>query len=157
MLCIVGHGPSVLTGRGALIDGMTVVRLKDGLRKDQPIEHFGTRTDYVCARSQIYSPDWWFNDPPKWVDYYRQYSSKKPSTGLCAVFCAIDKLDVKELALIGFDRMLNPGDEKSGKWHDHERRHFWGHDQPAENQCLHSLGLRIIDLSKESDGNLAGL
>jgi hypothetical protein len=157
VLLIVGHGPSVLSGLGAVIDTHTVVRLKDGLRvkpKPDPF-HFGSRTDYLCARSKICDhgefPYWHFNDPEKWVTYYRQYSRRKPSTGLCAVFCAIDNLNPPEIALIGFDRVLTD-DMKCGKWYDERRYHLWGHDQKAERECLFSLRVPIIDFAKEFGG-----
>lgn len=172
MIVIVGHGPSVNSGKGAVIDSMTVVRLKDGTqqRRETPATDWGTRTDYLCARSLIYrldrTPFWLYPDPvtpamqsstlsiasaERWQRYYATFAPRhqKPSTGLCAVFCAVEFLDAKEIALIGFDRMLNPADKKSGKWHAMPSNHLWGHDQRAENAALHGLGIRIVDLSKE--------
>lgn len=130
---------------------MTVVRLKEGLRPDQPKEHFGTRTDYRCARSLVYSPDWHFADPPHWMRFYRQYSDKKPSTGLCAVFCAIDALNPQSIAVIGFDRVVNP-QNVSRKWYERDAPQMWDHDQTAENKALNALGIEIIDLG--AYGNL---
>jgi hypothetical protein len=158
MLCIVGHGPSLLLRLGAVIDTCTVVRLKFGLPKDADPEVWGTRTDYLCARSHLHQssgPFWIFNDPPKWIAYYRKFSRKKPSTGLCAVFCAIDHLNPPEIAVIGYDRLLNPADQKSGKWNKPVIPGAFGtgsHDQRAEHACLMSLPVRIIDLAKEHSG-----
>ena len=161
MLLIVGHGPSVLCGLGDLIDQQTVVRLKDGLtpimRKDS--KNWGTRTDYLCARSLVFDlgkfPYWWFNDPPKWLNYYQSFNPrhKKPSTGLCAVFMAIDKLDAKEIALLGYDRLLNPNDMKSRKATDDIKYTYslYGHDQRAEHECLMSLPVKIIDFRKHCE------
>jgi hypothetical protein len=158
MLVIVGHGPSILSGLGSVIDSHTVVRLKQGLtnqqRKDS--KNWGTRTDYISARCPGFEQPgvgyWHFNDPVKWVTYYRQFTRRKPSTGLCAVFCAIDHLNPSDIAVIGFDRILRPHDECTGKWHEPRRFSKFGggaHDQQIEHECLHSLGVRIIDLSKE--------
>jgi hypothetical protein len=152
---IVGHGPSVLSGLGAVIDQSTVVRLKNGLAvrpKPDPL-HWGTRTDYLCGRSLIYKakePFWHFNDPRKWLDYYQSFKPKhkKPSTGLCAVFCALDRLSPDEIYLIGYDRLLNPDDMKSRKWNETPSRSLYGHDQRAEHEALMSLPVRIIDLVK---------
>ncbi len=165
MLLIVGHGPSVLSGLGALIDQQTVVRLKDGLtpilRKDS--KNWGTRTDYLCARSLVCDkgefPYWLFNDPPKWINYYKSFTPrhKKPSTGLCAVFCAIDRLQPEEIALIGFDRLLNPNDMTSRKATDEQKYMYsmYGHDQRAEHECLMSLPTRIIDFRKHCEAKEA--
>ena len=139
MIVIVGHGPSVLSGLGAVIDSHTVVRLKKAPTK--PAEHYGKRTDYLCARSLIFDtgqvPFWLFPDDSRWIEYFARFHPRrrKPSTGLCAVFSAIDRLDAKEIALIGFDAILNQLD-------------LAGHDTRAEHECLHSLGVKIIDLEK---------
>lgn len=169
MVVIVGHGPSILSGLGHVIDSMTVIRLKDGLKnpKLQQAVHWGTRTDYLCARSGVYRkegiPYWHFHDDsgrgPYWLEYFAQFKPKiwKPSIGLTAVFMAIDRLDVKEIALIGFDRILNQEDMRSAKWDRPDKpKHAWGHCQRAERQCLDSLGIRIIDLVKEH-GEVSGL
>lgn len=146
---------------------MTVVRLKNGLYKDEfdrdrphetAAEHFGTRTDYLCARSHLYNhgrfPFWHFEDSqqPRWIDYFDRFVStrkRKPSTGLCAVFLAIDRLAPSEIALIGFDRMLMPDDTTTSKWYKPRAHYGWGHDAHAENRCLYSLGIPIIDLASE--------
>lgn len=148
---IVGHGPSILSGLGAVIDSHeTVIRLKGC--PTEPEEHFGTRTDILCARSHIFEKPgvkFWLADPlpGKWGDYYRQYGRYKPSTGLCAVFCALEYLKPREISLIGFDRLLRDG--PGWKWNDppHVRR-FVSHDGAAESACLQSLPVRIVDLVK---------
>jgi len=162
MLVIVGHGPSILSGRGSVIDSRMVVRLKAGLTKGQEPQHFGTRTDYICARSPMYRqegiPFWHFQeDKPeepecRWLQYYRQFKPKywKPSAGLCAVFMAKDLLDPKEIGVIGFDRVLYQDDNISYKWNHPKPQPFpWFHDQRAEYECIHSLGIQIIDLARE--------
>jgi hypothetical protein len=155
VLLIVGHGPSLLSGLGAVIDTHEVVRLKDGLRvrpKPDP-SHWGTRTDAICGRSLIYDlgnyPFWYFNDPQKWMDYYSSFNPrhKKPSTGLCAAFCAIDR-GYTEIALIGFDRLLDPKDRTSRKWSEPKMCSLYGHDQRAEHEALMALPANIIDLVK---------
>lgn len=137
-----------------MIDSNAVVRLKNGLAikpKPDPF-HWGTRTDFLCGRSLVYKqegPFWLFNDPPKWIEYYQSFrpKHKKPSTGLCAVFCAVDR-GYTEIALIGFDRLLNPDDMKSRKWNETPSRCLYGHDQRAEHEALMSLPVRIVDLVK---------
>lgn len=164
MLLIVGHGPSVLCGLGGLIDQQTVVRLKHGKTKQQPSEHFGTRTDYICGRSCFYEqkgvPFWHLPDSSPWHDYYKKFNPKywKPSHGLSAVFCAVDHMKPDRLALIGFDRVLYPHDDRSGKWNVLDKPpHPWSHDQRAERECLYSLGIDIIDFSKVNIGEVSGL
>lgn len=158
MIVIVGHGPSVLRGLGSVIDTHTVVRLKHGLNakpKPDPF-HWGTRTDYLCARSLIFKdekskvPFWHFSDPPKWLDYYAGFEPRnaKPSTGLCAVFMALDNLAPQEIGLIGFDRLTNPNDRKSRKWYDTPSTSLYGHDQRAEHECLMSLPVKIVNMGE---------
>lgn len=155
MLLIVGHGPSLNLRLGPVIDQHTVVRLKTGLPKGAPSALFGTRTDFICGRSNIYRQDgvpfWHFPDDSPWVTYFAKFKPKlwKPSHGLSAVFCAVDR-GYKEVALIGFDRVLNPDDDRSHKWNTPDKPpHPWPHCQRAERECLHSLGIRIVDLAKE--------
>lgn len=151
MIVIVGHGPSVLSGLGALIDTHPVVRLKRGLLDGYDRSHWGSRTDYLCARSPSFDKGqhpFWLFDSPEWCEYYARYSDRKPSTGLCALFMAVEKLKPDCIGLIGFDRMLNPDDAKSRKWNEPKARSLWGHDQRAEHDCLHSLGVAIVDLTR---------
>jgi hypothetical protein len=158
MLVIVGHGPSILTGRGSVIDSMQVVRLKNGLAikpKPDPI-HWGARTDFLCARSLVYRDDkykekfWHFNDDPEWLSYFSRFEPRhpKPSTGLSAVFCAVER-GYDDIALIGFDRLLNLDDTKSRRWNEPSMYSMYGHDQRAEHDCLKSLPIRITNLAHE--------
>ena len=124
----------------------TVIRLKGA--PVAPVEHFGTRMDYVCARSHLFRrsdvPFWHFSAiEDKWLPLYRKYSVAKPSTGLCAVFCAIEYLGVEEISLIGFDRLLHG---KCGKYNKRERMWFAVHDGDAESKCLSELPIKVIDL-----------
>ncbi len=145
-----------------MIDSCEVVRLKAGLTPKHDPKHFGTRTDHLCARSGIYQQpgvDFWHfkEDQPeeescRWLRYYARYKPKywKPSIGLCAVFMAKDLLNPKEIAVIGFDRVMYPEDGISYKWNHVKPAPFpWFHDQRAEHECIHSLGIRIIDLARE--------
>jgi hypothetical protein len=133
---IVGHGPSVLSGLGAVIDAHTVVRLKRGLLETHDRSHWGSRTDYLCARS----PGFDHGRFPFWLarGEYPCYRGK-PTTGLCAVLECIERLQPDSIALIGFDRLLYPDTP--------DPPHTWlAHDKHAEHACLHSLGVRITDL-----------
>lgn len=165
MLVIIGHGPSINCTLGHLIDRNEVIRLKHGLTRDMPREHFGTRTDYICGRSNLFRPEkagptfWHFKDESPWVKYYAQFKPKmwKPSHGLCAVFCAIDYLQPKEIALIGCDRMLYADDDRSKKWNSPPTKaHPWPHDQRAERECLFSLGITIVDFAR-AHGEVCGV
>lgn len=135
---IVGHGPSIYSGLGALIDTMTVVRLKRGLHETCDPHHWGRRTDYLCARSPRFDhglfPFW------RLKDQYSGYAGpKKPTTGLCAVLEVVERLRPQEIALIGFDRLLYPH-------HPDAQSEWLGHDKFAEHACLMALPVRIIDL-----------
>lgn len=164
MIVIVGHGPSVLTGLGAVIDSCTVVRVKRGFIGDK--EHWGSRTDYLCSRgirdteAHPSVPFWYFHESrpwaKKWIDYYEWFNPRiptewgdvvtKPSHGLCAAFAAVEYLDPEALAFIGCDRILRP-DETTWKWNSGPT--CFPHDWHAEHKALHSLGIRIIDLEKQ--------
>lgn len=165
VVTIVGHGPSILSGLGAVIDAGVVVRLKEGLTPQQKKQsiHWGTRTDYICARSPAFAKDrvgfLLFADGSelceRWLRYFHSFGPRipfkpripKPSTGLCAVFCAVEFLKPASIALIGFDRMLDPSDVTSGKWHTRNPA-CWPHDSVAENRALYGLGIPIIDLAR---------
>lgn len=145
MLVIVGHGPSVRNNTlGAVIDSFPVVRLKQA--QTDPV-HRGMRTDYICSRAahdERAGIPFWLHpdciDGERWRLYWKKFSSRKPSMGTCAVFCAAELLAPKEIALIGFDFVLNP-----------QKRHpdyTWGHDSTAENAAVMALGIKITDLSK---------
>lgn len=162
MIVVVGHGPSILSGLGSVINSCTVIRLKKGLIPKKQAEHFGSRTDYICGTHptcENAAPYWHF--PPKgaagawqnkWHDYFRSFKpgvpykpwQPKPSTGLCAVFCAMEYLKPTELALIGCDRLLQP-EKYSAKW-DAVGPQCQPHDWHAENRALYGLGIKIIDL-----------
>src|SRR5262245_10043677 len=140
MLIIVGHGPSIVGKRlGPWIDKQRVVRLKYAERPN-PTD-WGTRTDYVCASSPSFWTDkcrpdfpdcekWvlaskkrkipkgdWRIANPEWDDYFLAFKPEgfpKPSTGLKAVFCAVEFLKPDEIGLIGFDRVLH--NSNTSKW-----------------------------------------
>jgi len=139
-----------------VIDKGRVVRLKAALT--DPL-HAGLRTDVVCSRGLRHrreGADFWLYpkegreyacehvaDGSRWNQYYRQFGPKKPYTGLCAVFCAVQFEAPTVIGLIGFDFLLAP--HLATRW-----SHVFGHDAAAEHACLYSLGVEIIDLAKES-------
>jgi hypothetical protein len=114
---------------------MTVVRLKRGLLETHDRQHWGTRTDYLCARSSRYDHGHF----PFWLakERYDAYSKAKPTTGLCAVFEVMERLNSQIISVIGFDRILRPGlpDEKP-EW--------LAHDKWAEHEILKSLGVQEL-------------
>jgi hypothetical protein len=114
-----------------VIDTMTVLRLKRGLVETYDPKDWGSRTDYLCARSTRFDhglfPFWLLSDPKGF--------SGKPTTGLCAVAEAISR-GYTDIYLIGFDRVLHP--ERPGEW--------LAHDKWAEHRYLKSLPARITEL-----------
>jgi hypothetical protein len=75
-----------------VIDGYEiVVRLKGGLTERHPPEHFGTRTDVVCARSHLYEvpgAKFWYcagDIEDRLKRQLSKWSYAKPSTGLSAI------------------------------------------------------------------------
>jgi hypothetical protein len=171
---IVGHGPSVVGKRlGPWLDTQTVVRLKWALRPN--VEDWGSRTDYVCGsnpsfwlqRERGQAPEtaefWWLGDAKKypdklrvgrrasqhWFENWQRYlgpeSFRKPSTGLLAVFCAMEFLQPKEIGLLGFDMVLHP-EEPTSKWFHPRGQYLYSHDARAEHRCLMDLGVKITEL-----------
>lgn len=157
-----------------MIDLHPVVRLKQGFSKtnvdrDYPSRmdpvHFGTRTDYLCAHSRLYDtgavPFWFFDDDSpqgkRWLRYWQSFEpkKKKPSTGLLAVFMALDNVAPQEIALIGFDRVLNPDNTRTAKWYKPPGHHGWGHDAHTENRALHQLPVKIIDIARGQHGEIS--
>jgi hypothetical protein len=130
---VVGHGPSVLTGRGSLIDSFdVVVRLKRGVTTPQ--EHWGSRTDFICARS----PRFDHGRFPFWLTEISFGSAVKPTTGLCAVLEAKRRLDPHTITVIGFDRLMHPEVP--------DPPHTWlAHDKWAEHRLLVSLGVKELE------------
>jgi hypothetical protein len=118
-----------------VIDTYTVVRLKRGLLETHDKAHWGSRTDYLCARSPRFDHGIF----PFWLakQRYDAYAGMKPTTGLCAVLECIERIAPTELALIGFDRLLRP--------HVPDDKPEWlGHDKFAEHALLKSLGVREL-------------
>jgi hypothetical protein len=136
---IVGHGPSIHSGLGFVIDTMTTVRLKDGRTGGD----WGSRTDYLCARSSRYDrgrqPFWLLRES---YELYDAPPQRKPTTGLCAVLEVLERLGPEEIFLIGFDRLLYP-DAPDPAWGPHT---WLAHDKHAEHACLMRLPVKITDL-----------
>ena len=65
-------------------------------------------------------------DSKYWDGYYKQFSKKKPSSGLCAVFGTIERWAPETIGLIGFDWVLDGFQD-------------WQHDSIAELKCIRSL------------------
>lgn len=78
-------------------------------------------------------------DSKRWNAYYKRFTRphrlpqrSKPSSGLCAVFCVVERWQPHTVGLIGFDWILD-GNPK------------WEHDAIAEKRCIESL-VNIVDL-----------
>jgi hypothetical protein len=147
MLVIIGHGPSIVGKQlGSWLDTQTLVRLK-GAQIPNSVD-WGTRTDFVCGTSRVYETAhfWLFDDKGKWRDHYSTYSTFKPSTGLAAIFCAVDR-GYSEIGLAGFDNLLHPNEEGWTKWYMPRHKGRWGHDSAAEHRCAFELGITLKDVT----------
>lgn len=117
---------------------MAVLRLKRGLLETHDPRHWGTRTDFLCARSRRFDsgkyPFWLLQAPEDYPDT----CLPKPTTGLCAVVEAI-KRGYTDITLIGFDRLLHPDREDDGP-------QWLAHDKRREHDYLMSLPARIREL-----------
>jgi len=86
-------------------------------------------------------------DVERWNAYFSKYEpTYKPSTGLRAIFCAVEFLDPPEIGLIGFDRLY--GSTDTHKWYhgaEGELLRPWLHDSAAERRAAEDL-VTLIDL-----------
>ena len=175
MLVIVGHGPSIVDrGLGPWLDEQTVVRLKWaerpnaadwGTRTDYVC---ASNPSFWMGRAAKGLPpldaEFWFlpsrNDASKpgpgmrkgsasWLDYWETFRTErafpKPSTGLKAIFCAVEFLKPDEIGLIGFDMVLHP-ESKTWKWYAPPGKYSYAHEAEAERRCVMSLGVKITEL-----------
>ena len=85
----------------------------------------------VIDHARFYQADWKY-----WDEYFMQFRpsrvTKKPSTGLCAVFCIYQRWMPDTIGLIGFDWVM-------------DGNKIWNHDPRAEKECILSL-MNILDL-----------
>jgi hypothetical protein len=116
-----------------VIDSMTVVRLKRGLLETSNRDHWGSRTDYLCACSPHFDNGRF----PFWLARRRDVGTKKATTGLCAVLEAIERLSPASVSVIGFDRLMRPENP--------DPPHTWlAHDKWAEHEILKQLGVKEL-------------
>jgi hypothetical protein len=98
--------------------------------------HWGSRTDYLCARSSRFDHGLY----PFWLlrDSYDEYQSiKKPTTGLCAVLEVRERLHPERIFVVGFDRLMHPEkDDPPNTWLIHDK---W-----AEHELLKTLGVKEL-------------
>jgi hypothetical protein len=127
---IIGHGPSIHSGLGAVIDTMTVVRLKRGLLDSHDRRHWGSRTDYLCACSNRFDNRMF----PFWL--VRNEEGKKETTGLLAVREAHAR-GYRSIWVIGFDKLLRP-------WEPDPPNTWLAHDKFAEHEALMALGVKEL-------------
>ena len=153
---VVGHGPSALSGLGAIVDSLTVVRCKGEPGPDLAA-HMGSRTDYmVLRRERAYAGPgvrWELpHIPPEWADYWAACKPRanvlKVSHGLGAALLTVSKLAPERIYLYGCDRLL--GNLETGKYFDTKpdawKETLTCHDWPAEQRAIQGLGIPVIDL-----------
>ena len=87
-----------------------------------------------------------------WLDYYQTHRDQKPgpkkalrkaSTGLKAVFCAVEFLQPEEIGLLGFDMIFHP-EVPTFKWNNTTGGYC--HDARAEQRALFALPVKITEL-----------
>jgi hypothetical protein len=74
-------------------------------------------------------------DSAHWLKFYADFSPLKPSTGLCALFCAAEYFPGAEVGLIGYDNVLDNTQFRTGP-----------HDSGGEWACVRALPLTLFDL-----------
>ena len=104
-----------------------------GKGDDTPLMVYYNRGECACGACQ--NIEKFVVDSRRWDAYYKQFSKKKPSSGLCAVFGAVQRWEPKTIGLIGFDWVLDGNPD-------------WTHDASAERQAILSL-VNIKDLRND--------
>ncbi len=143
MITIAGSGPStelvehvdVATKKRSVISDYVFCRFPFahniyGLGDEKPLMVYYNRG--VCQCGKCGKIEKYVINSRRWDNYYKRFSKKKPSSGLCAVFGVIERWEPKTIGLIGFDWVL---DGNTG----------WTHDANAEKQAILSL-VTIEDL-----------
>ena len=149
MLTIAGSGPS-----SAEYGHVTVATKKRPCRSDYIMVRFpfqDRRVKQTDVELMSYyqrgekGGDWpaWYADSVRWDKYWSGFIREqvppqrvKPSLGTCAVMAVVERWQVNEIGLIGFDNILD-GNSK------------WEHDAIAERACIESL-VKIVDLRQGS-------
>lgn len=86
-----------------------------------------------------------------WFDYWAKFrrpdSDRNPkmSTGLRAIFCAVEFLQPAEIGLLGFDRVLHPEVPTSKWWHE-PGKYQYAHDAYAEREAIMALGVKFTEV-----------
>lgn len=89
-----------------------------------------------------------------WIEYFAKHREASPvqkrtwrkaSTGLKAVFCAVEFLKPEEIGLIGFDMVLHP-DSNTWKWFAPPGKYSYSHDAETERRALMALPVKIVEL-----------
>ncbi len=140
MITIAGSGPST-----ELVDHATVATKKLSVASDyifcrfpfaykgkSPMMVYYNRGGCSCKICYQCRVERYQVDSGRWDKYYKQFSKKKPSSGLCAVFGVVERWEPKTIGLIGFDWVLDGNPD-------------WMHDADAEKQAILSL-VTIKDL-----------
>jgi hypothetical protein len=170
VIVIVGHGPGIVGKRlGSWLDTQRVVRLKKAEKPDAV--DWGSRTDVVCATSHLYRPEngmfWWFPkagnykdeanmrvaDVAMWRKFYADCGGTKgPSSGLCAIFCAVEFERPDAIGLAGFDNLLYPDQKGWGKWWQPRHKYYYDADGEADHKAAMALDVKLVDVTKEIHG-----
>jgi len=130
LISVAGSGPSSKGHRSANV----VTKKKAHWDYDYIVV---PRSNWVTRQTDSKAIGWdKYPNKKKWLKYYAQFTSCKPSNGLMAVFVAIDKYDPDEICLIGFDNVLDEVRSTQHKW-------------SAEKRCIESL-VKIIDPRQRS-------
>jgi hypothetical protein len=144
VITIAGSGPST---EG--FEHVTVATKKRSVPSDYVMVHFPYQGDKHDLPLMSYHKrnegrrTAWYCDTLRWNKYWSQFirmkrppQRVKPSLGLCAVFACVERWNIDEVGLIGYDNILDGNDT-------------WLHDAIAEKQCIESL-VKIIDLRRGS-------
>ena len=137
-ITIAGSGPSA-----SQIDHVTVATKKRSVSSDYlfcrfpfayslkkgdtiPMMVYYNRGGCECRKCPQCTVERYAVNSAYWDDYYRRFSKKKPSSGLCAIFAAVERWEPSTIGLIGFDWVI-------------DKHPDWQHDSVAELKAIESL------------------
>lgn len=137
MIVIAGNGPSAKEWDGPITIGTKKTQKPCQFKFVPTNSHaqFVTDAKILTLLATPQGPRYFNGNCKGWRAYYRQFNPyrEKPSSGMAAIFCAIELWGVRKVGVIGFENILDGSSKRVS------------HDWKAEHDCIRSL-VTLVDL-----------